>query len=58
MMVTCHSNRLESSMRPAEKPSTGCFIRSARAQWLGVSGQVAPGRQASPDPRAHLAAAS
>ena len=28
MMVTCHSNRLLSSTRPAEKPSTGFFIRS------------------------------
>lgn len=29
MMVTCHSNRLLSSTRPAEKPSTGLRMSSA-----------------------------
>lgn len=29
MIVTCHSNRFESSTSPAEKPSTGFFARSA-----------------------------
>lgn len=28
IIVTCHSKRFESSTRPAEKPSTGCFIKS------------------------------
>lgn len=28
MIVTCHSKTFESSTRPAEKPSTGCFMRS------------------------------
>lgn len=28
MMATCHSNTLESSTRPAEKPSTGVFFKS------------------------------
>ena len=28
-MVTAHSNKLESSTNPAEKPSTGRFVRSA-----------------------------
>lgn len=28
MTVICHSNRLESSTRPAEKPSTGFLVRS------------------------------
>ena len=30
MMVIAHSNTLESSTRPAENPSTGCFDSSAR----------------------------
>lgn len=29
MMVTCHSNTLLSSTRPAEKPSTGFLVSSA-----------------------------
>lgn len=28
MTVTCHSKMLESSTRPAEKPSTGFFVSS------------------------------
>lgn len=28
-MVTAHSNKLESSTNPAEKPSTGRFVKSA-----------------------------
>lgn len=29
MIVTAHSNKFESFTRPAEKPSTGCFVSSA-----------------------------
>ena len=32
MMVICHSNRLESSTKPAEKPSTGLLVSSAQHQ--------------------------
>ncbi len=31
MIVTAHSNTLESSTSPAEKASTGCFVNSASA---------------------------
>ena len=30
MMVICHSKRLESSTKPAEKPSTGRLVSSAQ----------------------------
>lgn len=56
MMVTCHSNRLLSSMRPAEKPSTGCFMRSA-GRWGDEPGPM--GLEACKAARGtHLAAAS
>ena len=49
MMVTCHSNRLISSTRPAEKPSTGRFVSSAqrttrvrRALWQLQGPDAAP----------------
>ena len=32
MMVICHSKRLESSTKPAEKPSTGLLVSSAQHQ--------------------------
>lgn len=35
MTVICHSNRLESSTRPAEKPSTG-FLASSVLSFVGV----------------------
>ena len=39
MMVICHSKTLESSMRPAEKPSMGFRLSSAAAGagWVGTS---------------------
>ena len=30
MTVICHSNKFESSTKPAEKPSTGRFVSSAQ----------------------------
>ena len=32
MMVICHSKRLESSTKPAEKPSTGRLVSSAQCR--------------------------
>lgn len=32
MMVICHSNKLLSSTKPAEKPSTGLFVSSAHVK--------------------------
>lgn len=40
IIVTCHSKRLESSTRPAENPSTGCFMRSGTRQSTHESGKV------------------
>ena len=51
MMVTCHSNKLESSMRPAEKPSTGFFIRSSRHGVQGWSASYPEARHLVGSPR-------
>lgn len=37
MMVICHSYRLLSSTRPAEKPSTGRLSKSAAANLTSVT---------------------
>lgn len=37
MIVTAHSNKLESSTSPAEKPSTGRFVKSAGTALFGQS---------------------
>lgn len=37
MMVTSHSKKLDSSTSPAEKKSTGCFVKSAIRE-LSASG--------------------
>ena len=42
MMVICHSKRLESSTKPAEKPSTGRLVSSTQCRTHAPElGQVA-----------------